>query len=113
VLSCASASTVELSGVSLGEGSAALATTLVVFATRLLNAGHPPQASVPPAPLHCPPPGHEPEECSGGLYDPDVCREWLVMGESAEGDGLRRRPRLPPGVEIVEAIGFLKLFGLD
>jgi hypothetical protein len=88
VLSCASPSIVELSGVSPGEGSAALAITLVVFATRLLNAGHPPHASVPPAPLHCPPPGHEPEECSGSLYDPDGCREWLEMEESAEGGGL-------------------------
>jgi len=35
---------------------------------RLLKAGHPPHPSAPPAPLHWPPPGHEPGMCSGSRY---------------------------------------------
>ncbi len=88
-------------------------TTLVVFATRLLNAGHPLHASAPPAPLHCPPPGHEPEECSGGLYDPGGGRGWFDAEDSAEGDLLDRLPRLLSGFEVGEGEGFLKLEGLE
>lgn len=78
-------SNLELSGVPFGDGSA-LAVMLVVFATRLLNAGQPLHASAPPAPLHCPPPGHEPEECSGTRYDPDGCRALFDVEDSAEGE---------------------------
>jgi hypothetical protein len=85
VLSCASPSNVELSGVSLGDGSDRT-TRLAVLATRLLNAGHPLHSSAPPAPLHRPLPGHEPEECSGSLYDPDGFRGWFDMEDSAEGE---------------------------
>jgi hypothetical protein len=31
----------------------------------LLNAGHPPHPSAPPAPLQLPPPGQVPDRCSG------------------------------------------------
>ena len=86
---------------------------LVAFATRLLNAGHPLHASAPPAPLHCPPPGHEPEECSGGLYDPAGCRGWMDPEDSAEGELLDRPPRLLAECEVGEGDGFLKLVGLE
>jgi hypothetical protein len=66
VLSCASRSGVEVSGVARGEGSIR-EMRFVVLATRLLKAGQPLQDSAPPAPLHWPPPGQEPEVCSGGL----------------------------------------------
>lgn len=43
--------------------------------SRLLNAGQPPHPCAPPAPLHCPSPGHEPGSCSGlrkGAFEPGL-----------------------------------------
>lgn len=63
-LCSASAASDWASGVVLGEPPD-LRATPVAFATRLLYAGQPSQPLAPPAPLQLPPPGQEPDECSG------------------------------------------------
>lgn len=57
-------SSLARSGLSLD----AIELAFVALAILLLNAGHPPQPSAPPAPLQLPPPGHDPGGCSGSRY---------------------------------------------
>lgn len=63
---------------------------LLERATRLLNAGQPPQPSAPPAPLQLPPPGHVPGACSGARKGRDGCCAGCGLSETAPGDLLLR-----------------------
>lgn len=93
----------------LADKSSCLATeavTFVVFDTRLLYAGHPSQPSAPPAPLQLPPPGHEPDVCSGVRYGKDEIG--FVLFVFADTEWLRFR--LGVSVATTE-LGLLKWVG--
>ena len=60
---------------------------MVVLATLLLYAGHPPHPSAPPAPLQLPPPGQDPGVCSGTVYGMLGCEVWDGDGAAAEAVG--------------------------
>jgi hypothetical protein len=71
-------------------GLDAIKLAFAALAILLLKAGHPPQPSAPPAPLQCPPPGHDPGGCSASRYGrlagwPDV-----EDADAAVGDVLLR-----------------------
>ena len=78
-----SMSNVEVLGL-VRAGEDALIFPFVNFATRLLNAGQPSQPSAPPAPLHMPPPGQLPDECSGRTYGALSCKD---CGVSSDWEG--------------------------